>query len=250
MTLIPVHFEYRTGLRHIDIRNALLIGSCGRPCRCRYLLPRTAAGLLRHRNARRGRTFRWSVIVDTPEQTSVSGIPTEVNDATSTDRYRVFTLAHANQTERYLSRLHQLRGLDGKRGETGGGMILQFPGRQSRIHSGNVAACRSRSPIARRSEELGAEAVRRGGGVAADGCGATRRDRPAQRWAGPAEHQTQWHGQGDRARSRPRRLRASRARRAARRRSFRSTRSGPSKSRPRRTALASKATRILWCRIW
>ena len=48
-----------------------------------------------------GRTFRWSVIVDTPTQTSVSGIPTEVNDAASTDRYRVFTLARADQTERY-----------------------------------------------------------------------------------------------------------------------------------------------------
>src|SRR5258707_3710525 len=29
------------------------------------------------------------------------------------------------------------------------------------------------------------------------GGGATRRDRPAQRWAAPAEHQTKRHGQGD-----------------------------------------------------
>src|SRR5437868_7774879 len=48
----------------------------------------------------------------------------------------------------------------------------------------------------------------------------------------------------------PRRLRASRARRAARPRGFRSTRSRPSSSQPRRAALASKVTRVLWCRIW
>ena len=48
-----------------------------------------------------GQTFRWGVIIDTPAQQNLWGIPTEVNDANSTDRYRVFTLARANQTERY-----------------------------------------------------------------------------------------------------------------------------------------------------
>ena len=95
-----------------------------------------------------------------------------------------------------------------------------------------------RTPI----EELGAEAPRRGGRVAADSCGATRRDCPAQRRTWPAEYQTQWHGQGDRAEAAHRRLGASRGRRAARLRSFRSTRSGPAQSQPRRRARASRAT--------
>ena len=59
--------------------------------------------------------------------------------------------------------------------------------------------CRPPTSMAYRMppEELGAEAARRGGRVAADSCGATRRDCPAQRRTWPAEYQTQWHGQGD-----------------------------------------------------
>jgi 1,4-alpha-glucan branching enzyme len=48
-----------------------------------------------------GQTFRWGVNVDTPQRPNVWGIPTEVNDATSTERYRSFTLDGADQTERY-----------------------------------------------------------------------------------------------------------------------------------------------------
>ena len=114
MPTIPVNFEYRTGLRHIDLRNARLTGSWdgdGRPTEQWSTVPMQAFAAEDGCPAFRatamlddgqiGRTFRWSVIVDTPAQASVSGIPTEVNDAASTDRYRVFTLAHADQTERY-----------------------------------------------------------------------------------------------------------------------------------------------------
>ena len=48
-----------------------------------------------------GQTFRWGVSVDTPDRPDVWGIPTEINDATSTERTRTFTLRAANQTERY-----------------------------------------------------------------------------------------------------------------------------------------------------
>jgi 1,4-alpha-glucan branching enzyme len=48
-----------------------------------------------------GQTFRWGVNVDIEQGPNVWGIPTEVNDATSTERYRSFTLRGADQTERY-----------------------------------------------------------------------------------------------------------------------------------------------------
>jgi 1,4-alpha-glucan branching enzyme len=114
MPLVPVHFEYRTGLRHIDLRNARLTGSWdgnGQSSEQWSTAPMQAFAADDGCPAFRatamlddgeiGRTFRWSVIVDTLTQTSVSGIPTEVSDAHSTDRYRVFTLARADQTERY-----------------------------------------------------------------------------------------------------------------------------------------------------
>ena len=114
MPLVPVHFEYRTGLRHIDLRNARLTGSWdgnGQSSEQWSTAPMQAFAADDGCPAFRatamlddgeiGRTFRWSVIVDTLTQTSVSGIPTEVSDAHSTDRYRIFTLARANQTECY-----------------------------------------------------------------------------------------------------------------------------------------------------
>jgi 1,4-alpha-glucan branching enzyme len=114
MPLVPVHFEYLTGLRHIDVRNAHLTGSWdgeGRAAEQWSTTPMQAfmgedgcpafrATVLLD-DGQIGGTFRWSVIVDTPTQASVSGIPTEVNDNAATDRHRVFTLARADQTERY-----------------------------------------------------------------------------------------------------------------------------------------------------
>jgi 1,4-alpha-glucan branching enzyme len=48
-----------------------------------------------------GRTFRWGVSVDTRERTNLWGVPTEVGDPVSTQRYRTFTLTGAEQEERY-----------------------------------------------------------------------------------------------------------------------------------------------------
>lgn len=114
MPLIPVHFEYRTGLRHINLRKARLTGSWdgnGQSSEQWSTVPMEAFladdGCRAFRatamldDGEIGRSFRWSVIVDTDAQASVSAIPTEVNDAASTDRHRVFTLARADQTERY-----------------------------------------------------------------------------------------------------------------------------------------------------
>ncbi|MFO1119444.1 MAG: hypothetical protein U1E38_04775 [Rhodospirillales bacterium] len=48
-----------------------------------------------------GQTFRWGVSVSTQQNPNVWGIPTEVSDASSTDRNRSFTLTGAGQTNRY-----------------------------------------------------------------------------------------------------------------------------------------------------
>src|SRR6266700_4204121 len=68
MALIPVHFEYLTGLRRRFLSGARLTGG---------------------------------VNVDTPQRLNAWGIPTEVHDAASTERYRSFTLRGADQIERY-----------------------------------------------------------------------------------------------------------------------------------------------------
>jgi 1,4-alpha-glucan branching enzyme len=39
-----------------------------------------------------GQTFRWGVILDGPAGPNIWGIPTEVGDPNSTDRYRSFVL--------------------------------------------------------------------------------------------------------------------------------------------------------------
>ena len=50
-----------------------------------------------------GRTFKWGVILDGPSGANFWGIPTEVQDVNSTDRYREFQIATDGgvQTERY-----------------------------------------------------------------------------------------------------------------------------------------------------
>jgi 1,4-alpha-glucan branching enzyme len=48
-----------------------------------------------------GRSFRWGVFVDTAQRPNVWGIPSEVDDRTSRDRYCTFLLRAGAQTERY-----------------------------------------------------------------------------------------------------------------------------------------------------
>jgi 1,4-alpha-glucan branching enzyme len=137
MPLIPVHFEYRTGLRHIDLRNPRLTGSWdagGRLSEQWSTLPMEAFvaddGCPAFRatamldDDQIGHTFRWSVIVDTPAQASVSGIPTELSDAASMDRHRAFVLAEPDQTERYY--LTQCRRLGANKLSVPGGEAVRF----------------------------------------------------------------------------------------------------------------------------
>lgn len=114
MPLVPVHFEYLTGLRRTALANARLTGSWdaqGRPAdqwSTTAMEAFTAEDgcpafrtTVQFDEGSIGRTFQWSVIVDTPGQANVSGIPTEVSRADATDRTRSFTLARNGQSERY-----------------------------------------------------------------------------------------------------------------------------------------------------
>jgi 1,4-alpha-glucan branching enzyme len=114
MALIPVNFEYRTGLRRPFLVSARLSGSWNaqglaaeqwstvpmQPFIAEDGCPAFRA-TVQLDDAQLGRTFRWGVAVSTPEQPDVWGIPSEVNEAAVTERYRSFTFRAANQTERY-----------------------------------------------------------------------------------------------------------------------------------------------------
>ena len=114
MALIPVHFEYLTGLRRPLLVGTRLTGNWN------------AQGLLVDQwsqtpmeaftaedgcpafratvnldDSQTGRSFDWGVIVSTAQEPDVWGMPAEVNQADQTARHRSFTLGNANQTERY-----------------------------------------------------------------------------------------------------------------------------------------------------
>ena len=114
MALIPLNFEYLTGLRRPFLVSARLAGSwnaqgyASEQWSFTTMQPFTAEdgcpafrATLQLDDSQIGQTFRWGVSVDTPDRPDVWGIPTEINDATSTERTRTFTLRAANQTERY-----------------------------------------------------------------------------------------------------------------------------------------------------
>jgi 1,4-alpha-glucan branching enzyme len=114
MALIPVHFEYLTGLRRRFLSGARLTGGWngqGRRSDQWTSLPMTEfsaedgcpafRATVNLDDSQIGQTFRWGVNVDTPQRPNAWGIPTEVHDAASTERYRSFTLRGADQIERY-----------------------------------------------------------------------------------------------------------------------------------------------------
>jgi 1,4-alpha-glucan branching enzyme len=113
MAPIPVHFEYLTGLRRQFIDNARLGGNWNATGRradawsFTAMTPFTAddgcpafRATVSLDDSQIGQAFRWGVSVDTRSLAPVWGIPTEVNDRASSERYRVFTLHGAYQTER------------------------------------------------------------------------------------------------------------------------------------------------------
>ncbi len=114
MALIPLNFEYLTGLRRPFLVSARLTGSwnaqgfASEQWSSTTMQPFTAEdgcpafrATVQLDDSQIGQTFRWGVSVDTPDRPDVWGIPSEINDAGSTERNRTFTLRAANQTERY-----------------------------------------------------------------------------------------------------------------------------------------------------
>ena len=114
MALIPVQFEYITGITRSFLSNARLIGNWdgnGRrstqwmaidmqPFRANDGCPAFQA-TVNLDDSQIGQEFRWRVTADTTQQQGVSAIPTEVNDRSSHLCERVFTFRGAGQTERY-----------------------------------------------------------------------------------------------------------------------------------------------------
>ena len=106
MATLAVHFRYLTGLKRELFRNARLVGSWDaggrsavawseRPmtpalaedgCPCFVATVELDAGEV-------GTRFRWGVRLDGPSGPNIWGIPTEIQDLNSTDRYREFTLS-------------------------------------------------------------------------------------------------------------------------------------------------------------
>ncbi|MBL8667133.1 MAG: alpha amylase C-terminal domain-containing protein [Rhodospirillales bacterium] len=114
MPTIPVNFEYRTGLRSAAFVGARLTGSWNTQgmrsdqWSTVEMQPFTAddgcpafRATVQLDDSQIGQTFRWGVSVSTQQSPNVWGIPTEVSDASSTDRNRSFTLTGAGQTNRY-----------------------------------------------------------------------------------------------------------------------------------------------------
>ncbi|EJW12044.1 1,4-alpha-glucan (glycogen) branching enzyme, GH-13-type [Rhodovulum sp. PH10] len=115
MARIPVQFEYRTGLRHIDLRNLRLAGGWdgdGRPSANWSTVSMTPFAADDGCPAFRatadldpgavGQTFRWTVTGETAAGQTLCVVATEVSDAASTARERSFVLAEGGQTERYF----------------------------------------------------------------------------------------------------------------------------------------------------
>lgn len=114
MALIPVKFEYYTGLRSPFFKSARLAGawdSSGRPTEewnftdMEVFTAEDGCPAFRATvkldNSRIGETFRWGVSVDTTFAPDQWGIPTEVDRVDTFVRERTFTLKGAGQTERY-----------------------------------------------------------------------------------------------------------------------------------------------------
>lgn len=110
-----VHFEYRTGLKREIFRNAVLHGSWDSTGRYsdtwtsepmdRVLGPDgcpTFTASVEFDTAERSRTFRWGVALDGPQGAHFWGVPTELPDVNSVERYRTFVLDPSRkQVERY-----------------------------------------------------------------------------------------------------------------------------------------------------
>ena len=137
MALIPINFEYITGLRRPFLVSARLTGSwnaqgfASEQWSATTMQPFTAEdgcpafrATARLDDSQIGQTFRWGVSVGTPERPDLWGIASEVNDPASNERNRAFSLRAANQTERYY--FTHLRRLGANKLVTNGQTAIRF----------------------------------------------------------------------------------------------------------------------------
>jgi 1,4-alpha-glucan branching enzyme len=112
MAKVSVQFRYLTGLKRNIFKNARLVGSwdsAGLFSPTWSETPMTAArtedgcpsfsATAQFDPAEVGKTFQWGVRLDAPGAPDIFGMPTEVQDANSTDRSREFTLLPAGSKQ-------------------------------------------------------------------------------------------------------------------------------------------------------
>ena len=118
MATITVQFIYFTGFRRAIFNNPRLIGSWDengrysqqwRSHQMQQIMGEDGCPCFETTveldDSQIGWLFRWGVMLDSPAGNNLWGIPTEINDRNSSDRYRSFTLQSPNnnqpQQERY-----------------------------------------------------------------------------------------------------------------------------------------------------
>ena len=114
MALVPVRFEYLTGLARPLFANARLSGSWDEQGRLSSAWSETAMepftaedgcpafrATVQLDDAQIGQPFRWGVYVDAPGQQRAWAMPIEIEDPRSRERYATFTLRGGGQVERY-----------------------------------------------------------------------------------------------------------------------------------------------------
>ncbi len=114
--MITVRFVYSTGIAREVFKNVKLVGSwdaAGRFSDAWSAAPASMAmqnledgcpsyvANVQFDPLDVGREFRWGVRLDSPKGPDIWGIPSEIHDSNSTERYRSFTLADAGGEQRY-----------------------------------------------------------------------------------------------------------------------------------------------------
>ncbi len=116
MAIVIVQFRYLTGLTRSIFRNARLAGNWNNwneipmsPGTAEDGCPCFRANAV-FDTADIGKSFRWGVRFDGPQGSNIWGIPTEVGDMNSTERYREFVLGSDNpqQQDFYLTYARRL----------------------------------------------------------------------------------------------------------------------------------------------
>ena len=142
MTVIEVKFEYITGLKRPLFRNARLTGNWDQNGRLSESwietpMAETTAmdgcpvftASVQFSSEDVGRPFRWGVVLDNSEVSNFWGIPTEIADSNSAQRYLYFSIQSGSSSQRtqkyYLTHCRRL-GANKIQPSGGGSLALHF----------------------------------------------------------------------------------------------------------------------------